>query len=68
MAKNPNPAELPEPGDWVMDLVAKKPHIVLGSTVHEGKLVKIWYRVPPGNRLRALFPGEFKLLKKPKAS
>jgi hypothetical protein len=55
---------IPEPGEFVMDLKAKKPRMLLGRTVHEGQLVKVWYRVPPGNRLAALFPGEFRLLKK----
>jgi hypothetical protein len=58
MSDNP-----PEPGDWVMDLVAKKPREVIGRVVSEGELIKVWYRKYP-NTLAALFPGEFRLLKK----
>lgn len=53
----------PERGDWIMDLVAKKPREVLGAVVHEGVLVKVWYRLSP-NHIRALFPGQFRKLKK----
>lgn len=56
--------EPPQRDDWIMDLVATKPRQILGSVVHEGQLVKVWYRVPPGNRIKALFPGEFRALKK----
>lgn len=55
--------EPPERDSWIMDLVAKKPRMILGSVVHEGQLVKVWYRVPPGDRAAALFPGQFRLLK-----
>lgn len=58
----PNP---PEPGDFITDLTARPPRVreVLGRTVHEGQLVKIWYRLT-SNQIRALFPGQFKLLKR----
>lgn len=58
--------EPPQRDDWIMDLVATKPRQILGSVVHEGQLVKVWYRVPP-NRIKALFPGQFRMLKKPQS-
>lgn len=61
--KGPTIEGPPERGDWVMDLVAKKPREVLGAVVHEGVLVKVWYRLSH-NKIRALFPGQFRPLKK----